>query len=86
MTCCGETGCRRREPLRLYRGLTGRWLVATRTRDGAASAKHLLPDETQAELSAMADAYAWLTAIERAGYGRQQILDALGLEMKRPTG
>jgi protein-tyrosine phosphatase len=81
--CCSEATCRRHEPLRLYRGLSRRWYVATRTRDGAATEKHALPDDTQAQLTDMAEAHAWLAAATEVAGGRQQILDALGITITK---
>jgi hypothetical protein len=83
MTCCDEPSCRRRQPLHLYRGLSGRWLVATRSAGGSAVEKHALPEDVQGQLTEMADAFAWLAAVEAAMGGRQQILDALGLQIQR---
>jgi hypothetical protein len=82
MPCCNENGCRRSEPLRIYRGITGRWYVATRSNGETALTKHALPDEAQTQLTEMADAAAWLAAIEAAVGGRQQILDALNLDIR----
>jgi hypothetical protein len=87
MGCCNEAGCRRKEPIRITRGgLSRKWYAATRTNGAWVLEKHELHPDTQAELTEMADSHAWLAAVESAMGGRQQILDALGLEMKPTRG